>query len=831
MSTTTFISVRKASTLSFVTAFVILAMQVLVARIVSAKLLNNYAFFIISLTMLGFAFSGVILSRWLAKFAERPGECLNWCCALSVISTLVVTVLFYQVGIGPQKFGSRGEFVESFLKLMPFALLYAIPFAFSGFILGLLLTLPELPTRRIYCFDLVGSSCGALAVLPAISAWGVERGLLVLCGAQWAAGALLVPARSWRARVMMGAALFSIIAAVLFGNSIFEMRHRDDSVLATAQRPGTGFVLEHTSWDPVARIEVTRIPPPDPETSAFPALIGDNRTFLKRFEKVITQNNYAFTYGVSYDGNRQSLAGIDQTIYAAAYQARSIANPKVAIIGVGGGFDVLTALYFEAATVTGVEINSATVKILKRTYHEYFKAWVDDPRVRLVQGEGRHFLASGDERFDVLQLSGVDSYSGTPGAANVFSENYLYTAEAFDLYLSRLTDNGILNMMRLEHRPPREMLRALITAVAALRRAGISDPANHIMMVSSKEGNFVSMLVKRTPFTETEERGVTDWVAGNKLLRLAVAPRWNPSEKNFYQQFLALNDPAAEEAYFGICPFNVVPATDDKPFFFRFSYWWHLPTRNPLILLLPPVLEISLSLLAVLIGSIAVICVWLPLRSQLTSPGSGMARWRYGLTLALTATGYMGIEIALLQKFGLFLGHPNYALSVVLAAMLLATGIGSLASDVIVRALGGVKMASFVLAGCLLVEYVFLLPHLTNWVVLPFGLRVTLVSVLVSPPATLMGTFVPTALDRLKASGNGEFIPWAWGINGIFSVLAPVLSIALSVTAGISVLLLSGIAIYLVVGLVFPLTASSDAKPEDSATESTDVVLIEGVRV
>src|SRR5256885_1586790 len=397
---------------------------------------------------------------------------------------------------------------------------------------------------------------------------------------------------------MMGAALISMIAALFFGSSIFEMRHRDNSVLAAAQRPGSGFILEHTSWDPVARIEVTRIPPPDPETFPFPALIGDNRTFLRRFEKVITQNNYAITYAVSYDGNRQSLAGIDQTIYAAAYQATSIANPNVAIIGVGGGFDVLTALYFDASAVTGVEINSATVKILKTRYHDYFSAWVDDPRVRLVQGEGRHFLACQPQKFDVLQLSGVDSYSGTPGAANVFSESYLYTAEAFDLYLSRLSDSGILNMMRLEHRPPREMLRALITAVAALRRAGISNPANHIIMVSSKEANFTSMLVKKTPFTETEEQRVSDWVAGNKLLKLAAAPRWNPSQKNFYQQFLALNDPAGEEAYFGFCPFNVVPATDDKPFFFRFSYWWHLPTQNPLIRLLPPVLEISLSLLA-----------------------------------------------------------------------------------------------------------------------------------------------------------------------------------------------------------------------------------------
>ena len=100
--------------------------------------------------------------------------------------------------------------------------------------------------------------------------------------------------------------------------------------------------------------------------------------------------------------------------------------------------------------------------------------------MRLVSGEGRHYLATRPDRYDVIQLSGVDSYSGTAAAAHVFSENYLYTAEAFDLYLSRLSDNGILNMMRLEHRPPREMLRALTTAVAALRRAGATPPAAHM---------------------------------------------------------------------------------------------------------------------------------------------------------------------------------------------------------------------------------------------------------------------------------------------------------------------------------------------------------------
>jgi hypothetical protein len=234
-------------------------------------------------------------------------------------------------------------------------------------------------------------------------------------------------------------------------------------------------------------------------------------------------------------------------------------------------------------------------------------------------------------------------------------------------------------------------------------------------------------------------------------------------------------------------------------------------------------LEISLIILGLLITAIALICVWLPLRMQTKLQATSMVCWRYGATFALTAVGYMAIEIALLQKFGLFLGHPNYSLSVVLAALLFATGIGSLFSGSIVRAVGSVKMASLILALCLLVEHFLLLPYLARWAVLPFALRVAIVSLLVSLPGILMGTFVPTALDRLKSSGNAALIPWAWGINGIFSVLAPVVSIGLSVTWGIGPLLLSAILIYMGVGLVFPLEIPSNCVALDSANQEQEV--------
>src|SRR5207244_9301068 len=113
------------------------------------------------------------------------------------------------------------------------------------------------------------------------------------------------------------------------------------------------------------------------------------------------------------------------------------------------------------------------------------------------------------------------------GAAHVFSENYLYTTEAFSRYLSHLRNDGILNMMRLEYARPREMLRALTTAVDALRRAGVKRPADHIMMVTQPDGRFTALLVKRTPFTASEQQRLEGWTLTSRFLRVAASPQLN----------------------------------------------------------------------------------------------------------------------------------------------------------------------------------------------------------------------------------------------------------------------------------------------------------------
>lgn len=795
----------RAAALAFLTAAVALLLQVLVHRMVSAKLLNNYAFLVISLTMLGFALSGVVLSFRLRRFLERLPDGANLCAALLVITLLVAALAFYRTDAAAYFGVSRPGFVAAFFRWMPYALLFALPFTFCGLLLGALLSSPDLPTRRIYFWDLVGSATGAFAVIPAIHQLGVETSVIA-AGAVCLLGTfLLAPPPSGSVRALVGVAAVLLVACAVFKDRVFDLYYPEGSMLAATRHPGSGFVLEYTAWDPLSRIEVSRIPPPDPEAMFYPCLIGENRAFLARFRRVLTQNNYAFTYAVDYDGRPESLAGIEETIYSAAYHATSVEAPRVAVIGVGGGFDVLNALRFNAAQVTAIEVNAATVDILTRAYRDYFGSWVSDPRVRLVNGEGRHVLSTTDERFDVIQLSGVDSYSGTPGAAHVFSENYLYTAEAFDLFLARLTENGILNVMRLEHLQPREMLRALVTAVGALRRAGAAQPADHVVTVTATRGNFTALLVKKTPFTDPEVRRLEEWTSKSRFMKVTASPG-REGEANLYRTFLTMGSPGREQAFVNAYPFDISPAEDDRPFFFRYSFWWHVFPADGVIWANVPVMELSLILLLGAMAFAAIVGVYLPLRhfahQGLRTPGVA----RHVVYFGGAGLGYLALEVALLQKFGLFLGHPNYALSVVLAALLLATGVGSLFSGAIVRSLGGIRFVSYALCGVVLAEHLVLLPRLLPLVGLPFAARVALVFLLIAPVGICLGTFIPTGLDHLKID-SAAFVPWAWGLNGIFSVLAPLLAVAVSMTFGISALLLSALPVYLAVGASGPRTA------------------------
>lgn len=802
---------KRALILSFLTAFVTLATQILVHRIISAKLLNNYAFLVISLTMLGFALSGVFLSKVLERLNKKFVESVNLCASLFGVSLLGASFLFYKIHLGDQLSQKLSDFFYNFLINIPLALLFALPFFFCGLLLGLLLSSPHFPTRKIYFADLMGSALGAILVLPSLSFLSVEQ-ILILCVFLLVLGTFLLFPPSHRGlRFLTLIVLFWGLASGYFSSSYFRMTYPQNSMLASPY-----YALEYTEWDPISRIELSTLDTSmlQPERIFYKSLIGPFASFHKIFKKVLTQNNFAFTFALDYDGNPQSLKGIDETIYAAGYQASSVPHPKVITIGVGGGFDVLTALYFKAEQIIGVEINGATLNILKKVYASYFKNWVQDPRVSLIHAEGRYYLENSPSTFDIIQLSGVDTYSGTAASANIFSENYLYTREALALYFSKLSDAGILNIMRLEYLDtPREMLRILTTAKEILRASGISEPERHLVLLSgAPQANFTAMLLKKTPFKEEELQRLVQWTNFNPFIKISGI-QGAPSPLSQYQRFLNLQTPQEEQKFIQEYPLNIQPVSDDQPFFFRYTYWKHLFTpSSSQNFQIYTILEYSLLLLLGIIGLLTLFCIYLPLRYFLSAHPKPPSLWKYALILASLGLGFLAFEIALMQKFGLFLGHPNYAISTVLSSLLFATGLGSLSSEWFQKKVGELRFLTYSLAFLVFTYYFFLFPWLPQGISLSFALKQLLVFSACLPLGLLLGVFLPSVLDSLKQV-SPAYVPWAWGINGIFSVLAPLCCVSFSMSYGMSALWIAGIPFYLLVGFLFPAPKSDTASP------------------
>jgi hypothetical protein len=231
-------------------------------------------------------------------------------------------------------------------------------------------------------------------------------------------------------------------------------------------------------------------------------------------------------------------------------------------------------------------------------------------------------------------------------------------------------------------------------------------------------------------------------------------------------------------------------------------------------------MELSLLVLLSITAAAALLCVYLPLRHLARARQALGGTPRLAAYFAGLGLGYLAVEIALLQKFGLLLGHPNYALSVVLAALLFTTGLGSLWAARVVPAFGNLRFVCYALAAAILLEHVLVFPRLAGLLAWPFAARVALVVVLIAPLGLALGCFFPWVLDRLKGEA-ASLTPWAWGVNGIFSVVAPILSVAVSMTFGTAALLLSAIPVYLLASLLLPAHLARAAPPGSPAAPPT----------
>jgi hypothetical protein len=915
----------------FLIAGSILSLEIALTRVFAIMMWHHLAYMVISVAMLGFGAAGsllVVLGKRLG--GSWPARALAWLAAgygLAVLAALgLATQLTVDtVGIWQDK--------SNLARLGALYTIVFVPFLLGGGTVGLALARLAAHVNRLYGADLLGSAAGGAASVWLLSHFG-SSATVVIAGALGTLAAscfALAAGRKTLLAVLPAAALGALAALAITGGS--------ETLGVPALRwdvpyaPGKELGLYEASADHVRIPSATAEVGVGPDTELFPGIGGDFGRLDRQpvRSRLVGQDGTAPTMLFRGAADPSAFPFLDDTQAAAAYVAlrgRGGAAPRVLVIGVGGGIDVMVALYHGAASVTGVEVNRAMITAVTERFDAYLgglfrpAAHPLSDRIELVHDEGRSYLRHRGTRYDVIQLSGVDSFTALNTGAYTLSESYLYTTEAIrDLY-EHVADEGYLSFSRFIMkfpRKPRETLRLANIALTALEEMGVEDPASRIVVF--RGFNWASTLVKRGRFTSEEIEALQGFAEregfwglvfdplrpGDTSVSLpphlddrirtraarvlrekrVVLPEAQGTREGFiealheaYRHGLAGRGSAAQDvvhrvletlpaehraaagntirslvqsevarvqtdlrafaqtrrsfgtllagsaserrAFVDAYEFDVSPASDDAPFFFNYyrysgllrsrgdaarartvSDYYHPDYPVGHVILLASLAQITL---------LAGLCILLPLRAVSRKGAKPAQSWRIFLYFAALGMGFMFIEIVLMQKLVLFLGHPTYAITVVLATLLAFAGLGSLAASAVreispraLRVLLGVIVA--LVLGCVgAIDH--LLPQLLGWA---FPIRVAAAAALLAPLGLALGMPFPLGIRVLDAR-YPPLVPWAWAINAFLSVFSSIFCIVLAMVVGFSSVLILAAAVYALGLLTFAPLARATAR-------------------
>jgi spermidine synthase len=765
------------------TSFAALLLELALTRLFSVVLFYHFAFLAISIALLGLGAGGVfayLLKKRLARTGTRT-LAARLCIDNSILVFIVLVVVLH-VPVALMVTG------RNFLHLTAIYVAAALPFFLTGVQFSVIFARETRRIPRLYGADLGGGALACLAVVPLLNWLGGPNTILV--SAVVMAAAAMVWAASSTVRKVAGglAAAFVLLIAVNHSGRVIDVVYAKGNFRDPAW-------VEFARWNALSRVEVDR----------------------QGQAKAIVIDADASTFIMNCDLAHWHDTDWEHDLMSAPPALANVLRPhgEFAIIGPGGGVDVLRAVANGSPSVTGIEINPIIANtIMRGRYADYAKHLYQRPEVHIHVTDGRSYLRSTPQQFDVVQMTLVDTWASTAAGAFALSENNLYTVEAFREYFEHLKPDGMIAITRWEFRQPREALRVVSVAMEALHSLGVANPARNFIVASqgalNEDGIPVVVLAKKTAFTAEEESAVQAHLDDYD----EIDPLYLPSEPAIagyspFADLIASNDPyrfAQSYAY------NVAPVTDNAPFFFF--------TLKPGQILGPQALRHGIDwkvnlgvlvLILVLVISLVAVLAFLILPLALHGGRQSPLPLLYFVAVGL---GYILVEIAFIQRFVLFLGHPTYALTVVIFLLMLSSGAGSLVSRRWLPRTELAWMPLVLVILALLVDLFFLPNWLEAWVGLGLYSRILVSGVLLAPLGFVMGMPFPTGLRALAAgpvldvpsgvTAADNAVEWAWAMNAAASVLGSVLAIVIAIQFGLTVTLACGVAAYLLALLLLP---------------------------
>ena len=769
----------------------VIAFEIGLIRVLQYASWYHFAFLVITIALLGFGMSGVILSLWRGYLLRRRQSALP---ILAMLTAVSIPLMLQAAQVLPVS----GRFLPGLVVgqlawwVVYWALL-TVPFALGATAIGLALMSAGERLPAVYASNLIGSASGAVGVTVVMyfvePAWlGYATGVVVL------AAAWRTDRRTLSVGLVAAGVLTGVLAVLLNPPSI---RVDDDKYLAYVNRleAGEQAVQLARAFGPSGVVEVF-----GSDTFHDMAFMTDERMPPSMASIVVDGHRAGSLLRI---GSTDQAEALDGTLMALPY-GLAPTRPRVLLLDEVGGGNIWLARRNGAAAVDVVHSNRVLTALFSGPLADEGGAVFNLPGVALHSVEPRAFLEGTEEAFDLIQLSGMESWSAAAGGLEGLNQDHLMTVDGMEAALRRLSPDGILHVSRGIQLPPRDNAKIAATVIAALEQSGIAHPARsgaHMAVVRDFLG--VITMVRPRPWRADEIRRLRELCAAKNLTPVyfegITAGELNrpdelpgpPGEEGDYLyhvvRSLLSRDPGASTNFLDEWPFHVRPATDDRPFFGNFGKIGALPDFRRVYgagWLLRSELAFLFVLSAAVIVSVAgIVLILLPFafRSDIRRAPDRSTAALYFLAIGLA---YLVLEIAFLSGIQRLLGDPVIGGAATVGGFLFCSGLGSLAANRI-AALPGVSLARLAM-----VPAVMAIPVFTGLILLnlyggawPLGIRLAAAVALIAPLAFAMGLPFPLGLQRFQTR-SAALVPWAWGVNGCASVLASPLAMIIAMQWG-----------------------------------------------
>lgn len=784
---------RRAAVLAgiFAVAAATLMYEVLLTRIFSVTMWYHFAFLAVAASLLGMTLGAVLVqARPLTFTTAAAPRHLVTSALLFAVGVPATFLLHLAIPVAPTLTTTGLTSV-----LITYAFI-ALPFVASGVCICLALT--RLPGRvgSIYAADLTGAACGCLATVGALKIADAPAAVF-LVAALGAAGACMFAVATGGRRTL-AAGLVLIGGTLALGGTAASWL-RLTWVKGGYERGPTLY----ERWNSYSRIRISG----DLNADSPPFGWGFSSTYRQTQrvgQLLLSIDAIADTVLTRLDGSPAALDYLRYDVTNLAHYLRG--DGRVLVVGAGGGRDVLSALAFGQRKVVAVEVNEAILEALNGAFGAYTGHLDRRPSVQFVNEEARSYVARLDQRFDIIQVSFTDTFAASAAGAYVLTEHSLYTVEAWRTLLARLSPDGILTFSRWHfHRFPAEIRRLVALGTTALFESGASRPGDHMVLVRTERGadpryqstvGVGTLLIARNPFSDRDLAAVRD-VATRLGFEVLLEPRTSADP------ILAeLASPDTLGGAVARSPLDISPPTDDRPFFFH-----TVPLGRALRFAAIDQGNVSFNTAAVLVlvggltvtAGITIACLAAVIAVRRRHPENGAITAADAIFFAAIGLGYILVEISQLERLTVVLGHPSLGLVVVLFALLLASGMGSLAVGRWPMGGSGVaRAAPAVVTPLALLAFGALTPiAVPSLWTLATPWRIAIAVAVLAPIGFAMGMVFPRGLEMVRSRAP-EATPWLWAINGVASVLGSLAAVLISISAGISTAFWSGAAAYVV---------------------------------